>query len=399
MASVSIVILNWNGWKDTIECLESIFRQTYPLFKVVVVDNGSADDSVQRILAWAKQKSAQDAEFSEFNKSRKLRKAIDITSEEAKAGGKGPFRGPRVHDDIDLVIIRNACNYGFAGGSNVGLDYVTNVFESDYLLLVNNDVVLEPDFLDCILGFAGRDRRMAIVQGKVHRYNSPDEIDSTGLLADIFGATVSRGGYQRDCGQFDAFIDCGFFYASGAAMVIRRDFLERFEGDGPFDSKLFAYHEDLDICWLARLMNFKIGYCPTARCYHKGSRSFGENSQISRMYLAQRNNLRVLMKNYSAHYLAVILPVTIMIDTTMAILSALYRMDGAYIRILVRSLAWNCRNLADTWTRRKWVQRRRLVTDKEILGFMVRRSIKVDSVTGRRRSRPGSRCETTDSTR
>ncbi len=391
---MSIIILNWNGWRDTIECLESVYCQTHSDFDVVVVDNGSTDKSFEQILAWAKQRLIQVRELSD--RSRKTKNGADITIKEAKADEGWSFHGPSARDERDLTIIRNAHNCGFAGGSNVGLDFAMTRFNPDFLLLLNNDAVLEPDFLDCILEFADRNRRMAIIQGKVLRYYHPDEIDSTGLLADIFGTTSSRGGCQRDSGQFDSFVDRGFFYASGAAMVIRRDFLERFEGGGPFDSKLFAYHEDLDICWLARLMNFKIGYCPAARCFHKGSRSLREDVLVTKVYLAQRNNLRVLMKNYSVPYLAAILPVAITIDTLMAILSALYHKNGAFIRTLAQSLAWNCRNLADTWTRRKWVQGRRLAADREILGYMVRRSIKLDSVIDKWRGRPAPSTEATD---
>ena len=106
---VKIIILNWNGWQDTIECLESIFQISYPNYQIIVVDNGSTDGSAAKIRDWAE--------------------------------GKG------IIENNKLVLIEQRENLGFARGNNVGIRYALDRRVADYILILNNDTVVAPDFL------------------------------------------------------------------------------------------------------------------------------------------------------------------------------------------------------------------------------------------------------------
>src|SRR5450830_954663 len=115
-----IVLLNWNGWKDTIECLESVFRLDYPHFRVIVCDNASRDGSLDHIKAWADGRQAAAASSVVLRSAaRPLAKPVawvEYDREQAERGGDA-------HEQAPLVLIQTGANLGFAGGNNVGVRY------------------------------------------------------------------------------------------------------------------------------------------------------------------------------------------------------------------------------------------------------------------------------------
>ena len=113
---VSIIILNWNGWKDTIECLESLYQISYPNYDVLVVDNGSEDESIEKIKEYAEGKAKVESKFFEYNPENKPIKIIEYTREDAEAGGGKEKEIMDLPSNRKLIIIKNEKNYGFAGG-------------------------------------------------------------------------------------------------------------------------------------------------------------------------------------------------------------------------------------------------------------------------------------------
>ena len=111
---VSIVILNWNGWEDTIECLESLYQITYPDYDVIVVDNGSEDESVEKIKEYAEGNIVVESKFFEYSSGNKPIKIIEYTREEAEAGGGKEEEIADLPSNRKLIIIKNEKNYGFA---------------------------------------------------------------------------------------------------------------------------------------------------------------------------------------------------------------------------------------------------------------------------------------------
>lgn len=217
---VSIIVLTWNSYEITRDCLLSLRKVDYPNFEVVLVDNGSADCSPERL----------NREFPE------------------------------------ITLIQNPENLGFTGGNNVG---IRAAFDrgTDYLLLLNNDTVVAPDFLSQLVEVAESDRRIGIVNPKIFFFEPSDRLwCAGGCYKPQLGTASMRGTHQRDTGKYDRVEEISF--ATGCAFLIKAEVVRRI---GLLDEVLFLGYEDLD--WSVRACNagFKIYYAPSAVIWHKES--------------------------------------------------------------------------------------------------------------------------------
>ena len=135
---VAISILNWNGWQDTVECLRSIRALNYPHYLMIVVDNGSRNDSVARIKEWAMRNLGDPHTFVEYSRTAALAGGED--PQESALEGLSPRN--------KMVLICNEENLGYTGGNNVAIHYALTRRESvDYVFLLNNDATVAPDCL------------------------------------------------------------------------------------------------------------------------------------------------------------------------------------------------------------------------------------------------------------
>lgn len=318
---VSIIILNWNGKEDTIECLESLKNITYPNYEILMVDNGSTDGSV------------------------------DCFRE----------RYP------EIEIIENGENLGFAEGNNVAVKKAVNN-NADYVLLLNNDTKVHKNFLTKLVNNIDKDSQTKIAQSKV--LNFEGKIDNIGMMCDMYGATIGKKVTDRNLNIYNT----SFFYPSGACMLIKTDIIR----DDLFDRKLFAYHEDVDLGWQARLQNYNIICVTNSICYHKGSAVFKNSPQKS--YFIWRNRLRVLIKNYSTKNIIKRVPVALLLEFLSALSYTLYLKNTKYIYVFLKSLFWNIKNLEDTVAQRKRVQALRKVNDGEIEKYMGMYSLEVEII-------------------
>jgi GT2 family glycosyltransferase len=272
-------------------------------------------------------------------------------------------------------LIRVSDNLGCAGGMNVGIHFAYELMKAKEVLLLNNDVVLEPDFLEQMMSFTRANPEIAISQGKILFYNDRKRLNSAGNMMDRFGGVDCRGFGELDTGQYDGLISTGFFYASGAAMLVRDCYLRSCEAGSYLDSTLFAYHEDLDISWSARMLGYAIGFCPKAVCYHKGGRSLKEDRSLTVAFYVKRNIFRVLLKNYELRNLFFSLPLAVVIASISSGAHAANRRNLSYLVVFVRALLWNLRNLDDTLRERRVVQARRIKPDRAIIPYMAPGSI------------------------
>lgn len=215
---VAIVILNWNGKEETIECLESVSKIDYPLFEIVVVDNGSTDGSA-------------DAIRELFG---------------------------------DIAIIANEENLGYTGGNNVGIQYaLTEGF--DYVCILNNDTVVDRNFLRLLVDAAEADPRVGIVGPTIYYFDKPNTIWSAGGRIDWSrGLPSLRGLNEADEGQYREVAEVD--YVTGCAMLARLAMAEQI---GVLDSRFFMYFEEVDWCVRAIRYGFKILQVPTAKVWHK----------------------------------------------------------------------------------------------------------------------------------
>lgn len=276
MPKISIQIVTWNSLKFLPDCLESIFNQTFRDFIILIIDNASTDGTI---------------EFIERNY-------------------------PQVK------IIKNSKNLGFAKAHNQGI--ITT--QSDYILVMNPDVILESDFLFKLVEAADKDERIGSLGGKLLKIKSGDLeiaekiktniIDSTGLKIFKSRRVIDRGEGEEDKGQYDKNEEV--FGVSGACVLYRREALEDIKIpiiNSQFvnrhkirrlvscweymDQDFFCYKEDVDLAWRLQLQGWRAVYLPKARAYHFRSVSVSHRFSKSPLvnFFSYRNHLWLLLKN------------------------------------------------------------------------------------------------------
>ncbi len=250
---ISIVILNWNGKKDTLECLETVFKLQASSFKLqtIVVDNASTDNSAAEI-------SKQYPE---------------------------------------VTLLKNEKNLGFAEGSNIGIRKALEN-RADYILLLNNDTLVDKNLVNELLNVLEEDKTVGIASPKIYfapgfeyhqgRYQDEEKgkvlwyaggrLDWQNMLA------THRGVDEIDHGQYEKTEETDF--ATGCALMVRK---EVFEKVGLFDNKYFLYWEDIDLCQRARKAGFKIFYVPRAVLSHKNASSSDKPGSKLHQYYQTRN--------------------------------------------------------------------------------------------------------------
>lgn len=245
MTKIAIIILNWNKEQDTAECLNSLKQIDYPDHEIILVDNGSTDGSGDRL--------------------------------------KQSF--PFVH------LIKNQENLGFAQGNNVGIRAAINQ-DAAMVLLLNNDTVVEPDFLSKLVNSVETDKKIGIAAPKIMFYHEPERIWSVGgKYLSIVRKPDQAFFHEIDRGQQLKGNDLK--WVSGCCMLIKR---EVFENIGYLDSDYWASLEDVDFCWRASKAGYMILIEPNSKIYHKFAVSFGGKHSPLYTYFRVRNLFIFLRK-------------------------------------------------------------------------------------------------------
>ncbi|SPP99894.1 Glycosyltransferase [Candidatus Sulfobium mesophilum] len=242
---VFIVVLNWNGWRDTLACVESCLRLTWPNFRMVIVDNGSTDDSEDY-----------------------LRRKLN-----------------------DVEVIQSGSNLGFAGGNNVGIRHALNS-SADYVWLLNNDAVADPGALTGLVEAMEREASVGIAGSKIYYYDEPRKIWFAGGMWEKGRLRLRhRGADMIDEGQFDEMCEVGS--VSGCSMLVRSSAIRDI---GLMEEGYFLYWEDVEWCARAREKGYKILFAPGSRIWHKASSSAGKSS-FSQYYYSTRNGFFFLQRH------------------------------------------------------------------------------------------------------
>jgi GT2 family glycosyltransferase len=237
-----VVIPNWNGADLLAGCLNSLKNQTFE-HKVIVVDNGSVDNSVELL----------EKDFPE------------------------------------VILLKNPKNLGFAGGVNTGIRYALEN-NADYIALFNNDALAEPDWLEKLVNAMEADDKIGITTCKLMR-DDKKHFDSTGDFYSTWGMPFPRDRNREDTGQRDA--KESVFGATGGASLYRADMLREI---GIFDETFFAYYEDVDISFRARLAGWDIIYEPSSVVYHQVSATSSKHGNLSRLH-STKNFFILYVKN------------------------------------------------------------------------------------------------------
>ena len=376
-SKVSIIILNWNGWKDTIECLESVYQMNYQNYDVIVVDNNSQDDSLDKIIEYAEGNIKIKSEFFNYKES-----YGPLSFIKHNKNSNTQISNCKNVDTLTkkLILISADKNYGFAEGNNIAIRFALKFLKPEYILILNNDTITDIDLLTELVRSSISTKAMGLSQAKLLYYDYPSILNTTGNKMDKFGGFKGRGSNEKDNKQYDDLVEEKFFYASGACTLINVNFILELDSNEFFDRSFFAYHEDIDMSWIARLLGYKIFYCPKAICYHKVGTSFRKKPSLTSTYLAYKNNIRLLIKNYSLRNLIFILPPAIFIDAMISFGGMIYKKDSKYFLAFLKAFLWNMINLKDSIKKRKQIQSKRKINDDYLFNFMEKGSFKLFSI-------------------
>lgn len=274
MPKTLVVIVNWNGWRDSIACIRSCLMLDRPV-RIMLCDNDSADGSVDQILAWAKGESAPpDAAAPVPLDPGKRPDGVALM--ERAAAERGDDGG-----GAQLLIVRTGGNLGFAGGNNIGLRWAL-ARDYDHAWLLNNDAVAAPDALSALVRAMEAQPAPGLAGSILLDFERPDRVQALAgaMRRKTFKARhLGTGLPAREAERADvaALLRPGeFLYPVGASMLVSRDFLTRV---GPMREDYFLYHEEAD--WVLRGEGlFPLAIATDSRVYHHmgASTGFTENA-------------------------------------------------------------------------------------------------------------------------
>lgn len=236
----SIVILNWNGLADTVECIESLRKISYPNYEIIIVDNASSNNEAETI-----QKKYPEA-----------------------------------------IVIKNPNNEGFCKGNNIGAQKALEN-SADYVLFLNNDTSVEKGFLDELIGFCENNRDTGIAGPLVLNYYEKDKVYSCGGKLNSLWFSLKEYRNALDAPQKN------LNFISGCAFLIRTSAIKKI---GMWDENFFTYWEEADYCLRAEKAGIKIACIPKSIVYHKIAKTSKYLSQ-GYVYYMTRNNLLIAKKH------------------------------------------------------------------------------------------------------
>ena len=271
-SEIAIILVNWNGWRDTIECLESVFHNDCDNFQAIVCDNASTDESWDKIISWAAGNElaipASDEMVSYSQPSVAKPVAIKLIDQEGNISGD---------PDAKLILIQTGANLGFAGGNNVGMQYALDHSDCEYFWLLNNDTVIARDAIGHLIQHMKASPEVGMCGTRIHFYHQPDVIQALGGASynSWTGTSKCIGSlkpkdYTLPLSEALERMD----FVAGASLTVTRKYLEQI---GFMNEKYFLFFEEID--WASRNDNkFLMGYAPASLVFHKEGGSTGSNS-------------------------------------------------------------------------------------------------------------------------
>ncbi len=317
---VSIIILNYNGLRlgHLRTVLDSVLSTNYPNFEIILVDNGSSDESVEYVM--------------------------------------------RNYKNVKIIKLRK--NYGSSMGYMVGALHA----KGKYIAILNNDVEVHPNWLNPLVDYLEKNPYIAAADPKFKSYFHRDRFEDSaaaGRWIDYFGNNYTRGVNEIDYGQYDKPV-----YIMGVLTFFRKDILIR---SGGFDPYFIFGYEDIDLGWRLYLMGYKVLYVPYSVIYHKSGGTTRDS--VKRLspgfyYLAKRNRLIALFKNYSILNMFFAIFATLL-EYMALITYFMYRNEKEYARSVVIAVYRFFRNLRSIAKRRVRVQSLKAVSDRYVRKYMV----------------------------
>lgn len=300
---VSVIIPHFNGADILKECLNSLQKSTYPNIKIIVVDNGSTDESCSMVR-------------SNFS---------------------------------SIKLIESPVNQGYAGGCNLGAENA----DSPFLVFLNNDTTHDTDWIEPLIERISSDEKIASVQPKILDANQIDYFEyagGSGGFLDKFGFPFVRGRIfntvEKDEGQYDD--ACPIFWASGTGFLTRKEVFSKLGG---FDEKLFAHFEEIDFHWRCQLAGYSVWVEPASVIYHLGGGTLHYDSP-RKTYLNHRNSFVMVASHTPMNKLFLVLLVRILFEK-ISILRDILRGRIGHAWAQIKAGFWILLNIGYISSRRK----------------------------------------------
>jgi GT2 family glycosyltransferase len=318
---VTAILVACNGANWLPHVLAHLRRLRYPALEIVAVDNASTDASADLLRA-------------------------------------------ELGEEHVVVLERNA---GFGRAVAAALAHFEAAQQADYLLLMHDDLVLAPNALRRMARALLTDPSLSIVGPKLREWKHERVLQQVGMTIDRVGRAESRlDPEELDQGQHDRQREV--LYVSTAGMLLRRDVLARVGG---FDARFPAFRDDLDLCWRAWLAGLRVEVVPQAVGYHVGAprraaKLAGSGRRWESRFLAERHSIATLLKNYGLLRLLWVLPAVALLGASKALAFVASRRFGDALATVL-AWVWNLFQVPKTLRRRREAQRRRVVSDGELL--------------------------------
>ena len=255
----AIIILNWNGWRDTIDCITSLYQLEGVEFSLVVVDNGSTNESVEKISSYIHESGIQTVELNEG----------EVLAQPVK--------------ERELVFYQLSKNYGFAKGNNLGLQLMSGQ-NVDYFWILNNDTEVEPNSLKTLVDFMNNNGQYRACTPQIRYFSDKKKIWNCGGklcwgFRKYYYADYSNVVFNKD------FFDITF--VTGCALLIGKSSLE--QDNTLFTERFFFGEEDFDLSMRWKANNKKIACCTNSLIYHKVSASTQTRNELPKIYIHYLN--------------------------------------------------------------------------------------------------------------
>lgn len=288
---VSIITINYNQAKVTCDLLKSLREITYSLIEIIVVDNASPTDNPS------------------------------IIKEQYP----------------EIIFIQSEENLGFAGGNNLGIQQA----KGEYLLFINNDVEVEPTFLEPLVSCLAQNSTVGIVSPKIHYYHHEKMIQYAGCSP--INPYTTRGSFighkEQDTGQYNQQIKTN--YPHGAGMLVKKEAIQK---AGVMPEMYFLYYEELDWCNRIKEQNYEICYEPKSLIFHKESVSVGKQSDL-KVYYMTRNRLIYCRRNLKGLTYFISLLYFSFFTFPKNVLTYLLKGEGKLLSAFLRGTFWNLTHL------------------------------------------------------
>ncbi len=315
--SVTVMVLNYNGQQFLKDCFESLRACTYPNFTVMMVDNLSTENDVEYVT----------------------------------------------QNFPEVQIVQTGSNSGYSRAYNIAF----TKSDAKYFVLLNNDVKVNPDWLEPLVEAAEKDETIGALQPKIRSMVQEGYFEyagASGGFMDYLGYPFMRGrlffDIEKDEGQYDDATE--LFWTSGAAMFVRASALKK---SGNLDEDFVHHMEEIDLCWRLHLAGYKLKVIPKSMILHYDGGTIKPFS-FMKLYWNHRNGIFMLFKNLSSQKLLSTLFKRYMLDTINIIYSALIRFDFQHSRAIIKAHFWVWAHLRFILKKRKETQKNCITAPQEV---------------------------------